>query len=253
MGDLFCIRDKVVVITGASRGLGRNFALGMAEYGAKIAAVATKKDLLENVKEEITGKGGVCEIFPTDITSEEAVMALARAVEDTFGRVDVLINNAGVNLRGLLLDMPKEQWDAVIGVNLTGSFLCLKHFGRIMRQRKQGKIINIASVMSEATVPLAGPYCATKGAVRQLTKVAAQELADDNIQVNAIAPGYFATEINAKYLNDPEKSKFITEKVPMKRWGGETELFGTAIYLASNASSFTTGETIYVDGGYLCL
>ncbi|MEG1501394.1 MAG: SDR family oxidoreductase, partial [Clostridiales bacterium] len=162
----------------------------------KVIAVAQNMELLQKLKEEIDEKGGECSIYSTDITSEENVKALAAFVEANYKRVDVLINNAGINRRAYLCEMDKADWDATIAVNLTAGFLCLKHFSLMMKKQKKGKIINIASIMATAAAAKAGPYCASKGGVQQLTRTAALELAGDNIQVNAIAPGYFITEIN---------------------------------------------------------
>lgn len=253
MKNYFDIKNKVIVITGASRGLGKNLALGLAEQGATIVAAATNEALLVKLKEEIEQSGGNCAVFAADISSEESVQALTSFVETQYGRIDVLINNAGINRRGLLTEISREDWEATLAVNLTGSFLCLKYFSALMKQQGRGKIINIASIMSTAVTPMAGPYCASKGGVQQLTKTAAVELAAEGIQVNAIAPGYFLTEINDKYLKDPEKSAVITSKIPLGRWGGKEDLIGAAIYLSSAASDFVTGHILFVDGGYLCL
>ncbi|WP_130862818.1 SDR family NAD(P)-dependent oxidoreductase [Bacilliculturomica massiliensis] len=253
MKNYFDIAGKGIVITGASRGLGRSMALGLAEAGAHIVAAATNGALLAELEREIEGKGQSCGAFAADVSSEEEVEALAAFAARKLGQVDVLINCAGINRRGLLTEMSKADWDDTIGVNLTGSFLCIKHFAPLMKSRKRGKIVNIASIMSVAAAAMAGPYCASKGGVQQLTRAAALELAADNIQVNAIAPGYFATEMNDKYLNDPEKAAALLSKVPMGRWGEGDELVGAAIYLSSDASNFVTGHVLCVDGGYLCL
>lgn len=253
MSNFFDITGKIVVITGASRGLGKNMALGLAEAGATIVGVATNMDMLEETKKEIQEKGGKCEIYKADISKEEEVQALTAFLEKKFGRADVLINNAGIHRRNLIVDIPKEDWDSVVAVNLTGMFLCIKHIGKLMQKNKSGKIINISSIMAEAGLPMAAIYCSTKGAVQQLTRTAAVEFALDDIQVNAIGPGYFETEINDKYLKNPELKQVITNKIPVGRWGKKDELIGTAIYLSSHASSYVTGQTIFVDGGYLAI
>lgn len=253
MGNFFDLTEKIIVITGASRGLGKNMALGLSEVGATIVGVATSMERLEVTKKEIEENGGRCVIFKADIGKEDEVEALTAFLENEFGRVDVLINNAGIHRRNLIVDIPKEDWDAVIAVNLTGMFLCIKHMGKLMQKNKSGKIINIASIMANAGLPMAAIYCSTKGAVQQLTKTAAIEFATDNIQVNAIGPGYFETEINDKYLKNPELKQIITDRIPVGRWGKKDELIGTAIYLSSDASSYVTGQTIFVDGGYLAV
>lgn len=253
MKDCFDIKGKVIVITGAGRGLGKSMATGLAERGAQVVAADIDASLLEALQREMQERGESCTTCITDVSSEVSIRELAAFTEKKFDRVDVLINNAGINRRGRLTEMAKEDWDATLAVNLTGSFLGLKHFAPIMKRRRQGKIINVASIMATAAAPLAGPYCASKGGVQQLTKAAALELAADNIQVNAMAPGYFATEMNDTYMKDPERAESVLRKVPMGRWGSREEVVGTAVYLSSAASDFMTGHILYVDGGYLCL
>lgn len=183
----------------------------------------------------------------------KTVKNMVDATVEKFGTVDILVNNAGIQRRDPCIEMSEEDWDAVIRVNLKGVFLCSREVGKILVQKGSGKVINIASLLASVAQPNRGPYTASKGAVAQFTKVLALEWAPYNINVNAIAPGYVATELNTKLLEDKQVYDELTSRIPMGRWCEPEELTGAVVFLASNASSYMTGQLVNIDGGYLCL
>ena len=185
-----------------------------------------------------------------DVTSREKVHEGVRQIIKYFGRVDILVNNAGVNYRVPVLEYPEEEWDRVINTNLKGYFLVAQAIVPQMIERGYGKVINMSSIFGAVALPNQLAYASSKGGVDQMTKVMALEWAQKGICVNAIAPTYFETELVAQIRNDPERFNFITERTPMGRWGYPPELEGLVIFLASSASDFITGQTIYIDGGW---
>jgi|LSQX01.2.fsa_nt_gb NAD(P)-dependent dehydrogenase (short-subunit alcohol dehydrogenase family) len=250
---MFKLYDKVAIVTGAGRGLGAAMAKGLADAGASIIvadidllAVAATADL-------ITEAGGKAHPVKVDVGSADDVKAMVDTAVNTFGTVDILVNNAGINRRNPCVEMSEEDWDAVIRVNLKGTFLCAREVGKILVEKQSGKVINVASLLATVAQPNRGPYAASKGAVAQFTKVLALEWAPYNVNVNAIAPGYFATELNTKLMEDKQVYDEITARIPMARWADPQELIGTVVFLASEASSYMTGQLVNIDGGYLCL
>lgn len=253
MSKLFDLSGKRAVITGASSGLGVQMAKALAEHGADIALLARRKEKLEQVKEQIEKEYSKKVIaVECDVANLDQVKNAVEMVKTELRGVDILVNNAGVGGIGEASKMSLEEWQQVIDVNLTGVFLSAQQFGRLMTEQKYGKIINIASIFGK-TANLAFPvaaYHATKGAVVNLTRALAAEWAKNNITVNAIGPGFFESEMTMSIKDNQDANAFIVGGNPMHRWGKEGELNGALILLASDASSFITGQTIYVDGGW---
>ncbi len=253
MSKLFDLSGKRAVVTGASSGLGVQMAGALAEYGADVALLARRKEKLEQVKQEIEQKYSRKVIaVECDVANLDQVKEAVEVVKTELGGVDILVNNAGVGGIGEASQMSLPEWQKVVDVNLTGVFLCAQQFGQLMIEQKYGKIINIASIFGK-TANLAFPvaaYHATKGAVVNLTRALAAEWAKNNITVNAIGPGFFESEMTMGIKDNQEANAFIVGGNPMHRWGKEGELNGALILLASDASSFITGQTIYVDGGW---
>ncbi len=253
MSELFNLSNKKAVVTGASSGLGVQMAKALAAHGADVALLARRKEKLDQVKQEIEQEYGVKAVaVECDVAKLDQIQRAVEEVKSEFGKVDILLNNAGVGGIGTAQEMTLEEWQKVIDVNLTGVFLCSQQFGKLMIDQKYGKIINIASIFGFAA-NLAFPvsaYHATKGAVVNLTRALAAEWAAHGITVNAIGPGFFDSEMTHDIKDNEEANAFIVGGNPMHRWGKEGELNGALILLASDASSFITGQTIYVDGGW---
>ena len=246
---LFDIRGKYDLITGANRGLGLGIARGYAQAGANLILVGRHMPL--EVLEELQGYGVQAEFFPLDLSHPEEIPPLVRHVLERWERIDILFNNAGTQRRNPCVDYTDEDWDFVHNVNEKSVFVMCREVGRHMIAQGGGKIINIASLLSFQG-GLNGPaYAATKGAVAQFTKTLSNEWIKLGVNVNCIAPGYFATEINVPLMNDPSRGPQITSRIPAGRWGKPEDLVGTAIYLASSASDYVSGVTIPVDGGWL--
>lgn len=253
MSNLFDLSQKTAFITGGSSGLGVQFAHVLARHGANLVIAARRLEKLEEVADEIETECGV-KVLPVecDVTVEDQVKdAVSKAIAQ-FGQIDILINNAGVSAIGDTQDQPKEEWDKVIEVNLTGVYLCTKHIGKHMVERGYGKIINTASMYGRVgnTLLPVSAYHASKGAVVNLTRALAAEWAEHNITVNAIGPGFFESEMTGPLRDDPDLNQQLNQFCPMKRWGKNGELDGAVVYLASDASSYMTGQTLYVDGGW---
>ena len=202
------------------------------------------------MRDEIRSLGRRSEAVTADVTDETSCEALAASAIERLGRIDILINNAGMNIRKPVLDLALSEFKRVIDTNLTGYFLCARAAGRSMVAQGSGKVINVSSIFGETALPSVGAYAASKGGVEQLTKVLALEWATSGVQVNAIAPAYFETDLTRPLFQAPERNRFITERTPMGRWGQPHELAGAVIFLASAASNFVTGHTLVVDGGW---
>jgi NAD(P)-dependent dehydrogenase (short-subunit alcohol dehydrogenase family) len=248
--DLFDLTGKTALVTGASKGLGRAMALGLAKAGCDLALCARDAEGLRETRAATEALGIRAETFAMDVLRRESVGQAVNAVVASFGKIDVLVNNAGVNVRKTTLDLSEEEWDRVLDTNLKGYFLVAQAVGRHMVARRCGKVINISSIFGAVGMSNQLAYASSKGGVVQMTKVMAIEWAPHNVNVNAIGPTYFETPLVATLRDDPERFRFINERTPMGRWGQPEELEGTVVFLASKASDFITGQTIYVDGGW---
>ena len=248
----FNLQGKVAVVTGASSGLGVQFAKALAEKGAKIALVARREEKLIKVKEEISKYNVECSYYQVDVTNVEQVKEMAEKVVKDFGRIDILVNNAGIATVEPTEAHDIESWNRVINTNLNGVFYCARYVGEVMVKQNYGKVINITS-MYGAVGNMFGPhaaYHASKGAVTNFTRATAAEWAKYNITVNAIGPGFFASEMTEDLTEERAFLDFVDTRCPMKRLGKPGELDGALILLASDESSYITGQTIYVDGGW---
>ena len=251
--ERFSLDGDVAVVTGAGRGLGKEMATALAEAGADVAIADIDVESARESAEELAGDGTDTTAVEVNVTSEESVEAMVETVTDELGPVDVLVNNAGVAGNEPAEEMSLELWNKVIDVNLTGVFLCSKHVGKQMLDRGEGRIVNIAS-MSGFDVNVPQPqvgYNASKAGVRMITQSCAVEWADRGVRVNAIAPGYMRTDLVDGVLKEnPEMEDEWIENTPMGRLGQPHELGPLAVYLASDASSYMTGSTVLIDGGY---
>lgn len=248
--EIFDLSGKVALVTGGTRGLGEVCATALAGAGADIAVCGRSSADLDRVSKKIEKLGRRSQGFFIDVTDKQRVADTVQAVGDAFGRIDILVNNAGVNHRVPVLAYAEEEWDRVIDTNLKGYFLVAQAAVPLMIDQGYGKVINMSSILGAVGLPNQVAYAASKGGVDQMTKVMAIEWAPQGVRVNAIGPTYFETELVAQIRHDPERFKFINERTPMGRWGHLSELEGIVIFLASPASDFITGQTIYVDGGW---
>ncbi len=250
MASRIDLGGTMVLVTGASRGLGRAMALALAEAGADVGLAGRSAPDLERTAEEAARLGVRAEVFHAEMREARDIEALIAAVIQAFGRIDVLVNNAGISgTEKTVMDLTPEDWDEVLAVNLRGPALCARSVARTMVARRQGRIINIASIAALTPVARLAPYCASKAGLVQLTRVMALELARHNVQVNAVCPGYFATPMNEAFFASPEGREVIRRSIPMRRLGDPAELGPTIVFLASDASSFMTGSVVVVDGG----
>lgn len=257
MTNYFDLTGKVALVTGASSGLGVQFAKALAEAGAELAICARRLEKLEAVNEEIDALGVMCRSYRCDVLNNDEVRSMVAAVEADFGKIDILVNNAGVADVAPAEAMTDEQWNKTIGTNLNAVYFCSREVGRIMLKNGYGKIINVGSIHSEVAMnancwPVAA-YAAAKGGVKMLTKALACEWAAKGITVNAIGPAYFNSEMTAEILGSGGFDQVAKAYCPMGRVGRPGELNGALLYFASDASSYTTGQLLCVDGGWTAL
>jgi NAD(P)-dependent dehydrogenase (short-subunit alcohol dehydrogenase family) len=244
------LSGKTAVITGASKGLGRAMALALGDAGAKLALVSRSKVELEAVAAEARNLGAVAEVFVTDVTDEGQVSRLADDVTAKLGRVQILINNAGINIRKPSTEFTLADWRAVMDTNLTSVFLVCRAFVPRMKGQNYGRILNLTSIMSHVAIAGRTAYAASKAGLLGFTKALALELVADKITVNGISPGPFATELNKPILENPEANAQFLSKIPLGRWGRAEEVGQLAVYLCSEDAGFITGTDILIDGGW---
>ena len=247
--EMFSLTGRVALVTGASSGLGTQFAKALADNGAAVTLVARRADRLKALKDEIESKGGKAVAVEADVTDRVAMVRAFDAAEKAFGTVTILVNNAGIAHGGRAVEMPPEEWHKVVSTNLDAVFFWAQEAARrMLAAKKQGAIVNIASVLGLAVSKGAVAYAAAKAGVVQVTKALAVELAFKGVRVNAIAPGWFVTEMNNDYLAG-EAGTAIKREIPMGRFGNPGDLDGALLLLTSGAGSYITGATIVVDGG----
>ncbi|EWT07305.1 2-deoxy-D-gluconate 3-dehydrogenase [Intrasporangium chromatireducens Q5-1] len=243
------LTGKVAIVTGAGRGLGRSMADALIDAGAAVTVAARTGTELDRFVADAEQRGGRALAAPTDITDEDAVEAMVTATVKTFGRVDILVNNSGIVATRALIEQPADEWDRVIATNLRGTYLATRAVGRHLVAQGDGKVINIASNFALQGVANHAAYSASKAAVIGFTKSMAIEWARFGVQVNAIAPGYFATPLNAEMRDDPETLSHVVRAIPARRMGEPDELKPWLLLLAGPASDFMTGEVVVIDGG----
>lgn len=249
--DLFSLAGKVAVVTGGNRGIGRGIAEGLAGRGARIACAARTRSQIDEAVEAIKSAGGEAWGVEMDLGDRDSLQKGVQAIQGHFGQVDILVNNAGMNIREPVEQVTEEHYDRIMSVNLKGLFFLTQAVTRLMIPRKRGKIINIGSLTTGAALPQVSVYACTKGAVGQLTKALAVELGPHNIQVNAICPGFVVTALTEKLWANPQMRAWGEERVALGRLARPSDMAGTAVFLASAASDYVTGQLIYVDGGFM--
>ncbi len=247
--SLFSLAGRVALVTGASSGIGRAIAEALADAGARVVLVARRVPELDATREAIAAQGGHAASLPCDLADPEALDACADRAPDAFGAPDILVNAAGINVRKPMLDVTRDDWARVLRINLDVPFFLAQKLVPAMIGREWGRIINIASLQSVRAFANSGPYGASKGGVVQLTRAQAQAWSAQGVTANAIAPGFFATELTAALAADAGKWRANAERTFIGRNGELPDLAGTAVYLASRASDYVTGQTIFVDGG----
>jgi gluconate 5-dehydrogenase len=245
----FSLTGKVALVTGASRGLGRLFALGLARAGADVAITSRTVDSLEKTKKEVEALGRRAFPVALDVRSYDSIQAAVAKVEKDFGRIDILANNAGCNIRKPAIDVSWDDWNTVLDTNLRGSFFVAQAVARGMMQRSYGRIINIGSVTAVAGYAGLGPYGASRGGIKQLTMSLADDWGSSGITVNCLAPGWFQTQQNKVLYENKAWVEYLSDRIPLKRPGLPDDLDGAVVFLASESSRYITGQTLLVDGG----
>lgn len=251
---MFDLTGKVAFVTGASSGIGRAAAVALAQQGAKVAAAARRVDRLESLAAELGAAGHTVLPIKMDVTVKSEIEAAVSQTAEKFGRLDILVNNAGVAEFASFLEMTEETWDKTIDTNLKGYFLVAQSAAKIMLKNHWGRIINIASIASGGVgvgFPSIAHYCASKGGVVALTEALADELAGSGILVNCIGPGLIETEMTKSMMDNPDQMKSFFSRIPLKRAGKPEEIAAAIVYLSGDEASYTTGATLYIDGGWL--
>ncbi|MBZ5622300.1 MAG: SDR family oxidoreductase [Acidobacteriia bacterium] len=244
------LHGRTAVITGASKGIGKAMALALAAEGARIALVSRDRELLGAVAAEIAAAGGQACAFPTDVTSEDQVRQAERDIVAQFGKVNILINNAGINVRKPVTEFTLEEWRRVMDTNVTAAFLMCRSFIPHMTGQRYGRILNMTSTMSWVSLPGRGAYSASKAALLGITRTLALELAGEGITANGISAGPIGTEMNKTLMEDAERNAQFLANVPLARWGKVEEVGQLALYLCSEDAGFITGTDILIDGGW---
>jgi NAD(P)-dependent dehydrogenase (short-subunit alcohol dehydrogenase family) len=246
----FQLEGKKAVVTGAGRGIGRALAIGLAEAGAEVALLSRTEEDLKETASIIRDLGREALVLPTDVTKREEVHRAITNAHAQWGKIDIIINNAGMNIRSKALEASDEEWQTIMDTNLKSAFIVSQEAGKIMKEQGSGgKIINIASVAGQVALRTGVVYAATKAAIMQMTKVLAMEWGQYGINVNAIGPWYFKTPLTEKLLSDEAYVNDILAVTPLKRIGELPELVGPAVFLSSDAGNYVTGQTLFVDGG----
>jgi len=249
--DRFRLDGKVAVVTGGTKGLGKAMAEGLAAAGAQMALISRHGDEAGAVAAELSASSGkACRGYACDVTQPDQVDALIPHILKDFGQIDILINNAGINLRGAIDELSVDEFLQVQALNVTGPWLMCRAVAPHMKERRSGRVINMGSTLSIIALADRTPYATSKGAILQMTRALALEWAPYNITVNAMLPGPFATEMNLPLKQDPDTYAAFVAKIPLGRWGELEEIQGLAVFLASDASSFVTGAGIAIDGGW---
>ncbi len=244
------LAGRAAVVTGASKGLGKAIAISLAGAGARVALVSRDRERLDGVAAEIAAAGGLAEVFPADVTSEEQVAGVEQAISAAFGNVNILVNNAGINIRRPVQEFTLDEWRSVMDTNVTAAFLMCRSFVPRLTGSGYGRIINMTSTMSHVSLPHRAAYSASKAALLGMTKAIALELASEGVTCNGISPGPFATEMNRALLDNPEATAQFLGSTPMGRWGRVEEVGQLAVYLCSEEAGFITGADILIDGGW---
>lgn len=249
--EKFNLEGKVAVVTGSAQGLGKGYAKGLAEAGATVVCADRNLEGVQKTAVEIAEAGGKAEACFLDVTKPAETEKAFREIASRLGSLDILINNAGVEDISPFVDVTEAQYDKIMGVNLRGAFFTAQAAARVMKAQKSGKILNIGSLGSAIGLSESSVYCGTKSGVLGITRTMAIELAKDNVQVNALGPGYFRTPMTEPFFQDPAHRKWIEERIPAGRVGTAEDLIGAVVFLCSSASDYLTGQIVYVDGGWL--
>jgi len=249
--DQFKLEGKVALVMGGSKGLGKSMAMGFAQAGATtVISARTEADCVATALEIAKETGQESIAMPGDVTQEADVDRVFGAVKEKFGHLDVVVNSAGINVRHLIEDFPLDDFKKVMDINMTGVWLCCRASARIMKPQGSGSVINVASALSGVGLPERSAYCASKAGLIGLTKTMALEWASSGVRCNALCPGPFLTEINVPLLKQPEKVASLLALTALNRWAELDEIRGAGLFLASDASSFMTGASLYIDGGW---